>query len=352
MIALLTFSQSGYAVWLPSAPIADDTEKADESAALTEWLTQAGLDEILAVMLDEQVRKATTSSPTAIARLSDTYLRLIRVALDEDRVANLRVRIEKFLSRDRVPDQFKLQIALGRADYRMALRGIERLRQGQANNDDKARTSASLLHSLESLDQLFDQLKKRIEEMRVLAAGVDEQQRITFAAEIDDDSDLLIEAKFLRAWCRYWLLWIDRPLSTAKQNPASPWLRQASELVAAWSDLLETGKSLSEPSDCSIDLLSEQYYAQSILGMALTKALLSDLAVADGWFALLKQSGVWEGLSDSSDWYLQALVDTGSYDRARTFLAKSSETLNCSSVVGAAVRAVEESSNNPNAIEF
>ena len=352
VIAFLSCSRSGYAAWLPSAPTADDTEKADESAALTEWLTQAGLDEILAVMLDEQVRKATTSSPAAIARLSDTYLRLIRVALDEDRVANLRARIEKFLSRDRVPDQFKLQIALGRADYRMALRGIERLRQGQANNDDKARTSASLLHSLESLDQLFDQLKKRIEEMRILAAGVDEQQRITFSAEIDDDSDLLMEVKFLQAWCRYWLLWIDRPPAIPQRNSASTWMRQASELVAAWSDLLETGKSLPEPSDCSIDLLSEQYYAQSILGMALTKALQSDLAVADGWFALLKQSGVWEGLSDSSDWYLQALVDTGSYERARTFLAKSSETLNCSSVVGAAVRAVEESSNNPNALEF
>lgn len=154
-IAILFCSQIGYAACVASTRVADDTEKADESAALTEWLTQAGLDEILAVMLDEQVRKATTSSPTAIARLSDTYLRLVSSALDEDRVANLRVRIEKFLSRDRVPDQFKLQIALGRADYRMALRGIERLRQGQANKDDKARTSASLLHSLESLDQLL-----------------------------------------------------------------------------------------------------------------------------------------------------------------------------------------------------
>ncbi len=351
-IAFLSYSHIGYAASVASAIVADDTEKADESAALTEWLTQAGLDEILAVMLDEQVRKATTSSPTAIARLSDTYLRLVSSALDEDRVANLRLRIEKFLSRDRVPDQFKLQIALGRADYRMALRGIERLRQGQASKDDKAQTSASLLHSLKSLDQLFDQLKKRIEEMRVLSAGVDEQQRITLSAEIDDDSDLLMEAKFLRAWCRYWLLWIDRPLSTAQPNPASPWQRKAIELVEAWSELLETGKSLPEPIDCSIDLLSEQYYAQSILGMALTKALQSDLAVADGWFALLKQSGVWEGLSDSTDWYLQALVDTGSYEAARAFLAKSSETLNCTSVVGAAVRAVEESSNSAQAIEF
>lgn len=66
----------------------------------------------------------------------------------------------------------------------------------------------------------------------------------------------------------------------------------------------------------------------------------------------LKQSGVWEGLSDTTDWYLQALVDTGSYDFARAFLAKSSETLNCPSVVGAAVRAVEESSNSAQAIEF
>ncbi|MDA1262513.1 MAG: hypothetical protein O3B75_06415 [Planctomycetota bacterium] len=340
-------------VWNPCAlAVFDDTERDDESSALTEWLTQAGLDEILAVMLDEQVRKAATTNPAAIARLSDTYLRLISNALDEDRVADLRKRVEKFLSRNQVPSQFKLQIALGRADYRMALRGIERLRQGQVKKDDKAQTVASLLYSLQSLDQLFEQLKKQIEELRLLAAGTDDQQRIALRGEIDDASDLLMEAKFLRTWCRYWLLWIDRPFAKDQPNPASPWRRQATEIVSAWSDLLETGKPLPEPSDCSTDLLSEQYYSQSILGMALTKSLQSDLAVADGWFALLRQSGVWEGLSDSSGWYLQALVDTGSYDLATAFLAKSSETLNCPSVVGAAVRAVEESSSNPQAIEF
>ena len=332
--------------------MSDDADRADESVALTEWLSQAGLDEILAVMLDEQVRKSATSSPAAIARLADAYIRLVNGAADEDRVADLRLRIAKFLGRDQVADQYKLRLALARADYRMALRGIERLRQGQIDKAGQSQTSASLLHALESLDQLFDQLTKRIEENRLLAAGADEQKRIALTAEMDDESDLLMATKFLRAWCRYWLLWIDRSNGTFQSNPASPWQRQATDLVAVWSDLLETGKALPEPSDCSTDLLSEEYYAQSVLGMALTKALQSDMAVADGWFEILRRRGVWEGLSDFSNWYLQALVDTRSYERANVFLQKSSETLNCPAVVGAALRAIAESSSSPQAIEF
>ena len=330
----------------------DDEQRADESTALTEWLAQAGLDEILAAVLDDQVRKSTSSNPSAVARLSDAYIRLVGGASDEDRVADLRVRIEKFLNRNPGADQFKLRLAMGRADYRMALRGIERLRQGQIDKNDKARTAASLLHALQSFDQLADQLNKQLNVQALLAAGADEQQKIALASQVSDASDLLLGTRFLRTWCRYWLLWIDRPTVTAPLGASSPWPKQADEVVAAWSDLLETGKASPEPMDCSVDLLSEEYYAQSILGMALSKSLQSNFSVGDGWFKLLQQPGVWSGLVDFAPWYLQALVDCGEYKGARNFLNRNAEQLNCPAVVGAAIRAVEESANSLDAIEL
>lgn len=332
--------------------LSDDTDRADETSALTAWLSQAGLDEILAVVLDEQVRKSTASSPSAIARLSDAYIRLVDRATDEEKVSDLRARIGQLLKRESVPDQAKLRLALGRAEYRMSLKGIERLRQGQVDKDDRARTVASLLHALESLDQLAGELAQSIEKGRLLVAGADEQQRISVGAQVDESSDLLLTTKFIRALCRYWLLWIDRPIANSIRDPSTPWMQRATALVSSWSELLETGKALPEPVDCSIDLLCEEYYAQSILGMAMTKALQSDFEVAEVWFDLLKQRGVWEGLADYSSWYLQALVDTGSYSRATAFLREMGNRLNCPAVVGAAVRAVEESSGSAEAIEF
>ena len=142
----------------------DDTVKMDESLALTEWLSNAGLDEILAAVLDEQVRSATASRPAAIARLSQTYLQLVSDESDPQKIAELSRRIHKFLKREKVEDRGKLRLALARAEYRTALDGIARMRHGQFDQDDRARTDASLLRAMASLHELRDELAASIEE--------------------------------------------------------------------------------------------------------------------------------------------------------------------------------------------
>ncbi|MSR44494.1 MAG: hypothetical protein EXS15_03925 [Phycisphaerales bacterium] len=335
-----------------AAQSTDDAQRMEESAALTEWLARAGLDELLTVVLDEHVRKSTTTNPASISRLTGAYLRLINGASDEDRIADLRVRINRFLQGKQIPDRYALLLALARAEYRMSLRGIERFREGSNDKADRVRGESSLLHARESLDRLAELLSSDIAENQLLIGGIEEQQRIGLIAASTEASTTLLSTKFLRAWCLYWSLWMDRPSAAHGSSASGSWKVRADSLVGTWSEVLETGKAVPEPQDCSVDLIGEEYYAQSILGMALTRALQSEMTIADGWFDLLDQPGVWDGLADDSAWYLHALVDTQEYARARKLIEVPSVALDGATVVGAAIRALNESKNETAAIEF
>ena len=321
----------------------DDASPADDSALLADWLAQAGLDEVLAVVLDEQVRKAGASSPATTARLAEVYMRLAAAASDEDKVSDLRVRVERFLLRDRVTQQARLRLAMGRADYRMALRGIERVRQGQGDPEGRARTIASLEQARIGFVRMGEQLSVEVEELRTRMNGSDDAQRIGLMSQIDEDRDLLLAARFLEAWCSYWLVWLDRPTAATPGASGSDWPQRAQKCLAAWTELLETGKAIPEPADCSIDLLSDEYYAQSVLGMALSKSMTSGWDAAAPWFALLERPGVWAGLADHADWQMQAMIDAGAFETARAFAAQPQSALTASAIVGAAMRAVLES---------
>jgi len=327
----------------PVARAQDDAAPADDSALLADWLAQAGLDEVLAVVLDEQVRKSGASSPATTARLAEVYMRLAAAASDEDKVADLRVRVERFLLRDKVTQQFRLRLAMGRADYRMALRGIERIRQGQGDPEGRARTIASLEQARIGFVRMAEQLSVEVEELRTRMNGSDDAQRIGLMSKIDEDGDLLLAARFLRAWCSYWLVWLDRPTVATPGAPGSDWPQRAQKCLAAWTELLETGKASPEPADCSVDLLSEEYYAQSVLGMALAKSLTSGWDAAAPWFALLDKPGVWAGLADHADWQMQAMIDAGAFEKARALASQPQSALTASAIVGSALRAVLES---------
>ena len=316
---------------------------ADESALLADWLAQAGLDEVLAVVLDEQVRKAGAASPAATARLAEVYVRLAAAASDEDRVADLRRRVERFLLREKVAQQFRLRLAIGRADYRMALRGIERLRQGQGDPESRAQTIASLEQARVGFVRMGEQLASEVEELRTRMNGSDDAQRIGLMSQIDENRDLLLAARFLEAWCGYWLVWMDRPTAASPAAAASDWPQRAQRNLAAWAELLETGKTNPEPTDCSLDLMSEEYYAQSVLGMALSKSLTSGWDASAPWFALLGKPDVWPGLADHIDWQLHAMVDAGAFEQARAFASQSQSALAVNALAGAAMRAVQES---------
>ena len=330
----------------------DDEVEADETRALTEWLSEAGLDGLLATVLEEELRKSPTTSPAASARLAEAYLRLLRFASDEDRLADLRTRILKFVAKERHPDEVRLRLALARADYRLAQRDLEALRQGATDPALRVTAAAALERARAPLAQYITLLAQRIDEDRRLAAGADDAQRQLALEQQDTHLQQLLEAKFLRNWCDYWELWLTR-----RNGPGAgpkPGVREEMtlDLLRAWAEILETGMPFPEPVHTSVDLRGEEYYAQSILGMALTKALKGPMAIADGWFDLLASEGLWSGLADHASWRLHALIDCGDVAAARDLLASVSPPIAPDTAVGSAIRAVAESSATPEAISL
>ena len=335
---------------MPAARADDEHARAEEARALTEWLTQAGLDGLLAVALEEELRQAPRSSPATVARLAEAYVRMLAVASDQEQLDDLRARIAKFLSREGRADEMELRIALSRAQYRIAIREIDRVRGGDRGSEAAARASALLAQAREPLAQYITTLESRVDDERRLATGADEAQRQESELRRERYEQQLVQARFLRNWCDYWDLWLTRPGGPcAERKPA---LREAmlQEEIRQWSEILETGLPYPEPEHASVDLRSEEYYAQSILGMALTKALKGPFAISEGWFDLLAQEGSWSGLRDCAQWKYGARIDAGEYEAAQAMLSDPACTLRPIDAVGGALRAAVQSRDADGAV--
>ncbi len=340
----------GWSHCAPHAVRSDETTESDELQALTEWLSQAGLSDLLAVVLAEHLGRSPTTAPLIEARLADAYVRLLNQATDEDRVLDLRARILKFLTADRAEHDAVLRLALARAEYRIALKDIDRLGRGEGDPAIAARVIAALARTIEPLAQLDLMLAARIEASQRRAGGAEEQDRVASLLEADACAQQKLQAQFLRAWCHYWTFWLNRPTVQSGSARTPQWLRAGELVTQEWSALLECGKPFPEPSDTSVDLRGEEYYAQSILAMALTKALSVGMASAQPWFDLLEGPDVWSGLSNISPWRLHALIDAGAYDAATELIQSQGDELTCAQVVGAAMRAFAQSKGSPQAL--
>jgi hypothetical protein len=322
-----------------AAPSASGFQDAEDIRALSEWLTQAGLDELLAAVLEDQLRRAPagTVSPEPLA---EVYIRLLGKAPDERRIEDIRARSLVFTSRGPSPAIARLGAALARADYRMALRDIDRLRMGDPDDSLRQRAAAALARAAASLK----------------AGGTPAGSGKNAGAVTADAPDILSltqEADFLKSWCRYWSLWLSRIPGPEKDAAGDAGRAEGLSLLSDWAGLPGTGKPNPEPRDLSADLRNEEYYASSILGMALTKSLVEGPARAEEWFGLLREKGVWPGISSQlPDWYLQALVDAGQYDLAARFVGGDSGGLSPGDASGAAARAVIESNGTAEAIAF
>ncbi len=322
---------------------ADETTESDELQALTEWLSQQGLADLLAIVLAEHLAKAPTTAPMIASRLADAYVRLLDQATDEDRMLDLRGRIQKFLSADRSAYDAVLRLALARAEYRIALKDIDRLGRGEGDPAIEARVIAALARTIDPLAQLEVALAARIEVSQRRAGGAEEKDRIASMLEVDAATQQKLHAQFLRAWCHYWTLWLSRSTASDSAARSTAWQREGEKLTQEWAALLETGKPFPEASETSVDLRGEEYYAQSILGMALTKTLVAGNVNAQPWFELLEGPAVWSGLANIAPWKLKALVDGNEYDAAARLIETESAALTSSQVVGAAGRACSQS---------
>jgi hypothetical protein len=312
----------------------------EEARALADLLERAGLDDLFALRLEEELARA--ASPVGASRLCDVLERLFASAADIQRVADLRVRVEHLVARDRLPCVSALRLSAARAEYRLASMGIAALRrgdepalQGSGTRDDAAML---LAQCVESLDRLEQSLAAELAQLRMRAGGSDEVARTEALAISDLVAAQLLETRYLRAWSQFGLLWLSR--GTA--DPAAITAR-ADQLVPAWASLLETGKAFPSPEDVSVDLRGEEYYASSILGMAVTKALASGMPAADPWFALLREPGVWSATATlEPSMRLDSAIDCGALDAATAQLRDLTVSMSDEAIAGCAMRAMRE----------
>ena len=312
----------------------------DESRALADFLERAGLDDLFAMRLEEELARA--ASTAGASRLCDVLERLFASADSPQRVADLRVRVEYLVARDRLPCVAALRLAAARAEYRLASqrlaavrRGDEQSLQGSASRDE---ATALLQQCSEALGRIEQSLASELTQLRMKAGGSDEVARTEALAVSDLVAAQLLEARYLRAWSQFGLLWMSRSVTDPAQVAA-----QADQLVPVWAALLETGKSFPSPEDVSVDLRGEEYYASSILGLAVTKAIAAGLPAADPWFALLREPGVWSGTAAlEPTMRLESAVDCGAYDAAAMQLRDSAAAAPDEVIAGCALRAMRE----------
>lgn len=311
----------------------------DEARALADFLERAGLDDLFAIRLEEELARA--ASPSSAGRLCEVLERLFSGATDSQRVAELRVRVEYLVARDRLPCVYALRLAASRAEYRLSAEAIAAMRRaedGVQGETQREGLSASLSRCVESLAKLEQSLSAELTQLRMKAGGSDEVARTEALAVSELAAAQLLEARYLRAWGRLGQLWVSRAGGDRARIAAD-----ADELVSAWATLLETGKPFPSPDDVSVDLRGEEYYASSILGMAMTKALASGLAASVPWFDLLREPGVWPGTAAMEPaMRLEAAVDCGAYDAASAQVAMQDSRASEDAVAGCALRAVRE----------
>lgn len=312
----------------------------DEARALADFLERAGLDDLFALRLEEELARA--ASPAGASRLCDVLERLFAAARGAQRVADLRVRVEYLVARDRLPCVSALRLAAARAEYRLAgeriaalRRGDEQSLQGSGTRDEAA---ALLSQCSDALERLEQSLSAELTQLRMRAGGSDEVARTEALAVSDLVAAQLLETRYLRAWSQFGLMWMSRGSADPARVSA-----QADQLVPTWAALLETGKSFPSTEDVSVDLRGEEYYASSILGLAMTKALAAGLPAADPWFALLREPGVWSGTAAlEPSMRLEAAVDCAAYDAAAAQVRDATVAAPDEVIAGCALRAVRE----------
>lgn len=308
------------AVALSQSPRRDlARSEAEEARALSEFLERAGLDDIFALHLEEEVMRGT--NPSLGGRLCEVLERLAAAAQGTDRVAALRIRIEFLLARDKLPCGPALRLALARAEYRLAAASVVAMRRGDAEPSEEARAAArdALERCSASLESLERTLSGDLTELRMKAGGSDEVARTEALSVSELVAAQLLEARYLRAWSRLGALWVVRA-----GRDGSSVASAADELVKAWAALLETGKPFPAPEDASVDLRGEEYYASSIMGMAMTKALATGFGAAEPWFDLLGEPGVWAGVAaEEPAMRLEAAIDSGAFADAARIVAEA-----------------------------
>ncbi len=281
--------------------------RADDVAA---YLEQRGLDQLLAVHLEQQLESVGGEEREAfVLQLVSIYARLLESTDDPKMLRNLQERSRRLLASASADVGEELRLALLRGSYRGAEKIAESHRLRQSTGQDVERAIETLGEIIPKLNRLRTQINSRVNltERRLMrAGGTDAQALAEHAEEIEQ---LHTQCTFVTAWALYYQSWLNN-------RPANA--RVAEELFA---ELLAAESKRPRPDEISVDLRALEAMARSILGMALCKSITASSDVAISWIELLLHPITYEPIrAQVPVWKLVILFEHGEYLAARQLL--------------------------------
>ncbi len=325
--------------------IAESAKESLETSDWIDWLTREGLDDLAAVALRDLAARRRSDASVA-DRLAGAYLRLLGTEHGA-RLEALRARVVEFAAAAPSLLRIRLDLAVARSDYRTALEGVDRRRKGETDASIRERAMAGLARAVKSLDEIGARADLRAGSDRREASIESEAGRLAATSDAGEAEDIRSESRFLAAWCRYWTAWLSRGEAGDLEAERIRRRAEADAVAAAWADVLEVAPGNLAPGAVSRDRLSEDGYASSILGLAMTKALGEGTAAAQPWFDLLGEGAIPASIAAQlPDWRFQARVDAGDWEGAAAMLGAGGP-LDSDLVFGAVARLEAERPGSP-----
>jgi hypothetical protein len=258
--------------------------RGDEVAA---YLQRNGLDELLAVHLEQRLEQATDQEhDELLLRLADLYAKLLATVEDDARRVWIEQRSRKLLAEAPEGEANELRFALLRASYRVAERTAEAHRLRQADDESLARAKETLSEVIPDLQRLRRQIETRVDllERRLSRAGG--ADAIVVGEDVTRTRELYTQCTFITAWALYYQSWLnDRPDNA----------RAAQTL---FTNVLDFGDLAPVPENVSVDLRSSEPIARCVLGIALCKSLTSSSSSALSWLKVLEHERAYEPLRE------------------------------------------------------
>ena len=274
--------------------------RADDVAA---FLEQRGLDQLLAVHLEEQLESVASDARAAfVLQLVNIYARLLESTDDPALLRNLQERSRRLLASASAGVGQELRLALLRGSYRGAEKIAESHRLRQSTEQDVERAIETLSEVIPKLNRLRTQINSRVNqaERRLMRTGGNDAQ--VLADEAEAIERLHTQCTFVTAWALYYQSWLNNRPDNA---------RVAEEMFAK---LLSAESSRPRPEEISVDFRAMEAMARSILGMALCKSVTSSSAVALSWIELLSHPLTYEPIrAQTPIWKLVILFEHGEY---------------------------------------
>jgi hypothetical protein len=276
--------------------------------ALGGYLERLRLTRLLVTHLENELAAATLPDDRTrlVERLAEVYPELLERETDAARRDALVERSAAFLKRESPKQADPLRLSLLRARYRAASRVAEDHRAALAKEEAVADARTALDAIEREASELRGRFEGRVRELERRTERVEGLDGERLQERADRARGELAEAHSLEGWSLYYrsLLSEDRRLSDEAQTH--------------FAKILDAGREFPNPADVSLDLRSNDFFANAILGMALARSRTQSYANALEWLRLLDVSQVNESIRRQLPaWQIVIALERGEWTVAR-----------------------------------